>query len=76
MNAIRQIIQVNSESSVFKIPRKFLNQKVEVIVFPMESVKKKSQTQSGIVGIWRDRFEDNLSSAEIKKIWRLKQWTR
>ena len=76
MNAVRQIVQVSPESSFFKIPRKFLNRTVEVIVFPLERDKGKYETSSDIVGIWEDRFDKSLSSAEIKKSWRLKQWTR
>ena len=76
MNAIRQIVQVNTESSLFKIPRKFLNRTVEVIVFPLERDKGKSEKSSDMVGIWKNRFDSNLSSTEIKKSWRLKQWTR
>ena len=76
MNATRQILQVNPESSIFKIPRKFMNQKVEVIVFSLESVKDKSETATDIIGIWKNRFDSKLSSVEIKKSWRLKQWTR
>ena len=71
MNAIRQIVQVNSESSVFKIPRRFLNRTVEIIVFPLAEDKEKTEASSDIVGIWEDRFDSNLSSTEIKKSWRL-----
>ena len=76
MNAVRQIVQVDSESSVFKIPRKFLNRTVEVIVFPLERDKGKYETSSDIVGIWENRFDKDMNSTEIKKSWRLKQWTR
>jgi hypothetical protein len=76
MNAVRQIVQVDSESSVFKIPRKFLNRTVEVIVFPLERDKGKFETSSDIVGIWENRFDKDMNSTEIKKSWRLKQWTR
>jgi len=69
MNAMRQIVQVNSESSVFKIPRRFLNRTVEVIVFPLAGDKGKSEASPDIVGIWENRFDSNLSSTEIKKSW-------
>jgi hypothetical protein len=68
MNAVRQIVQVDSESSVFKIPRKFLNRTVEVIVFPLERDKGKYETASDIVGIWKNRFDKGVSSTEIKKL--------
>jgi hypothetical protein len=51
-------------------------EKILKIVKKSGKKKKAKKEDTNIVGIWKDRFDDNESSGSIQKQWREKNWER
>ncbi len=60
----------------YKIENSETVEKIIKIIKNAGVKKRVKRKDADIVGIWKDRFDERLSSEEIQKQWREKNWDR
>lgn len=72
MTYIKELVADDQAEVLLKLPKSMHNKRVRVVVM----TESKSSRISSAVGIWKDRFDENTSSASIGEEIRNAAWGR